>query len=112
MEEYYARKEAFLQALRECEIYRDYQQKKEALDRDPEKKRLVNDLRKRNFQFRNSQYTANYNEVLEQMAADMEEMREDKVIDDFLAAELALCQLVQELLDGIMGSVDMDMDFL
>ncbi len=112
MEEYYAGKEALLQALQECETYRIYLEKKKELDQAPEKRRIVNAFRKRNFDFRSSRYTENYNQVLDQLATDMEEIREDRVIDEFLAAELALCRLIQDLFNDIMASIDMDMDFI
>ncbi len=112
LDEYESCKHAFLKALKESEIYLTYLEKNEALEKEPEKKRMVNALRKRNYEFRNTEYIENYNAVLDEMAADMEEMRTDKVIDEFFAAELALCRLVQQLLDELMSSINMDMDFI
>ncbi len=112
MEEYKACKDRFLQALQKCEIYTDYLEKKKELDRYPEKRRIVNDFRRRNYEFRSSQYTQNYHDVLDQLAVKIENIREDRVIDEFFAAELALCRLIQELLMEIMGSIEMEMDFM
>lgn len=112
MDAYEKSKEALLAALTGCEIYTQYLEKKQALDEEPEKKRLVNAFRQRNYTFRSSQYLENYDQELDKLAADIEALRTDRVIDEFLTAELALCRLLQTLAGDILAAVDMDMDFL
>lgn len=112
MEEYKRSKEALLEALLTCDVYTNYLDKKEALDEEPEKKRQVNAFRKRNYEFRQSQYIENYDQELDRLSADLEELRKDRVVDEFFSAELSVCRLLQRLAADVVSSVDMDTDFL
>lgn len=112
MEAYERSKEALLEALLTCDVYTNYLDKKQALDEEPEKKRQVNAFRRRNYEFHQSQYIENYDQELDRLSADLEEMRKDPVIDEFLSAELSVCRLLQKLAADVVSSVDMDIDFI
>lgn len=112
MEAYERSREALLYELQRCEVYKNYLDKKKALDAEPEKKRAVNAFRRRNYEFRKSQYIENYDQELDKLSADADKLREDRVIDEFLAAELSVCRLLQSLANDVVSSIDMDMDFM
>ena len=42
----------------------------------------------------------------------MESLRADQTIDEFFAAELALCRLVQNLVLELMENIEFNVDFL
>lgn len=112
MEEYERSKKALLETLLASDIYTNYLDKKQALDEEPEMKRQVNAFRRRNYEFHQSRYIENYDQELDRLSADLEELRKDRVIDEFLSAELSVCRLLQKLARDIVSAVDMDIDFI
>lgn len=85
--------EQMICTIRESSVYKDYKQKLEEVNKDPELKRQLDEYRTRNFELQNSADCAF--EKLEQFEKEYEDFRENPLVEDFLAAELAFCRMMQ-----------------
>lgn len=61
----------------------------------PELKRQIDDFRTRNFELQTSKDT-NFDKI-DQFTRENEAFRENPLVSDFLAAELAFCRMMQEI---------------
>ena len=81
--------------IRESAVYGEYMTRLSEVKRNPELKRQIDEFRKRNFELQNSEDFA-----LDKMEAFEKEyvnFREESLVSDFLAAELAFCRMMQEI---------------
>ncbi len=100
--------EQFLIAIRATKEYREYIIQKEKIDKYPELKEQIDRYRQKNYEM---QIMGNTDELFEQIDAfqrEYEQFREDPLVSDFLAAELAFCRLMQEINIQIMEGIDFD----
>ena len=72
-----------------------YRQELEKVKQYPELKAQIDDFRKRNFEFQQST-DSNFSK-LDSFEREYETFRENPMVSDFLAAELAFCRLMQRL---------------
>lgn len=87
--------EALINAVLATEEYRTFAAELNKVKEFPELKEQLDDFRKRNFEMQLSADT-DFNK-LEQFEREYETFRENILIQDFLAAELDLCRLIQDL---------------
>ncbi len=84
-----------IREVKETEIYREYRRTLEEVMKVPGLKAQVDDYRKRNFE---TQMSEQFDFAkMEAFYQEFKHFREQPVVDDFLAAELAFCRLIQEL---------------
>ena len=99
--------ENFIASLKDTDIYREYVSTLEELNKDPDLKRRVDDFRKRNYNFQQSEdidlgeYDSFRTEMLGFRAG-------NPVADQFFDAELALCKMMQDTTYRIIESLDFD----
>lgn len=105
------KKEELILALQECSIYQTFLEKKRVLDEYPDKRQAVDQARHDNYYFYNDPGAA-CDSRGDELSAQMERLRMDQVIDEYLDAELAMCRLVQDLTADILQSIDMKVDFI
>lgn len=86
--------ETFIAAVRESEIYKTYRAELEKVKQFPELKAQIDEFRKRNYQMQ-SQTDIDFDK-LESFEREYEAFREQTLVSDFLAAELALCRMLQK----------------
>lgn len=87
--------ENMIAALRESKVYRTYQEALAAVKQQPELKREIDEYRKKNYLMQNSGDMAF--ESIEQFEREYSDFRENPLVAEFLAAELALCRTVQQI---------------
>lgn len=80
--------EEYIAAILSSEEYVTYRQELEKVKQYPELKAQIDDFRKRNFEFQQS---------TDSFEREYETFRENPMVSDFLAAELAFCRLMQRL---------------
>ena len=85
----------FVNAIKATEEYRDYTFAKNKVKQFPELKEQIDEYRRRNYEIQNSDETAL--ETIEQFEKEYAAFREKPLVEDFLAAELAFCRLMQEV---------------
>lgn len=105
------RAEALISSIKDCTEYRRFEQARQSLDAQPQKRKTADLFRKKNFLLQNAA-ELNPPQSQEAMSLEREELRRDPVIDDYLKSELALCRMLRQLTLQLMGSVDLDLDAL
>ena len=103
--------EEFLHALKESSAYKDYQYQKERVKRVPGLTDRINDFRAKRFEFQKYQGEDLF-EKLDEFERKYETFQEEPMVREYLAAELEICRLVQEINDAIIELVDIDMEIM
>ncbi|NLL79509.1 MAG: YlbF family regulator [Clostridiales bacterium] len=98
----------FIAMIRQTEEYQEYQIQKNKIDRYPELKQQINDYRQKNYQMQLMGDTDELFERIDEFQKEYEQFREDPLVSDFLAAELAFCRMIQEINIRIMEGVDFE----
>lgn len=96
-------------AMKSTSSYRSYKIQCEKINKQPEMKRRVDEYRSRNFDIQNSNLPGE--EVLrkqQQLQQEYSDVLYDIVVTDFLAAELDLCRMVQEINLFVTESLDFE----
>lgn len=92
--------------------YQAFIKVREEVKKNPEKSGQIDAFRKRNYEMNRSTAEVDWLEEMENIEREYAEFRKDPLVRDFLAAELALCRMIQEISCGIFGALDFDVDFL
>lgn len=98
--------ENMIAALRESKVYRTYQEALAVVKQQPELKHEIDEYRKKNYLMQNSGDMAF--ESIEQFEREYSDFRENPLVADFLAAELALCRMVQQINLHITDKLDFE----
>ena len=100
----------FIVNLKETEVYREFEEQKRRLCEQPELKQRVDDFRRRNYEIQTRAYQENIFDEVERFQRETEHLREIPIVHDFLAAELALCRMIQKVTTTIVEAVSEDFD--
>ena len=103
--------EEFLTALKESSAYQDYVYQKERVKRVPGLVDRINEFRAERFIFQNYQGDDLFERV-DEFERRYETFQEEPMVREYLAAELEICRLVQEINDAIIDLVDIDMEIM
>lgn len=87
--------EQMVQAIRNTDAYLEYQKQLARVKEQPELKRQIDEFRTRNFELQTSKDTSF--DKLDQFTRENEAFRENPLVSDFLAAELAFCRMMQQI---------------
>ena len=87
--------EQMVQAIRNTDAYLEYQKQLARVKEQSELKRQIDEFRTRNFELQTSKDT-NFDK-LDQFTRENDAFRENPLVSDFLAAELAFCRMMQEI---------------
>lgn len=98
----------FANDLKKTVEYRDYEEKRERLKRNPEKWEKTNEYRKQRFLMQRD--TNDLFERMEEFEDRFAYIHKDSLIEDYLVAELTLCRLVQDMHVRIYAAIDIDVD--
>lgn len=90
-------------ALLNSEVYREYRSKLEQVKQDPDLKRQIDEFRMRNYELQQSPDYA-FDKV-EQFQREYQAFRDNPLVSDFLAAELAFCRMVQGIENRLSGMI-------
>ena len=99
----------FLKELQESSAFRDYKYQKERIKKVPGMKERINDFRAKRFEFQN--YVGeDLFEKIDEFQREYQAFKEEPIVREYLAAELEICRLVQEVNNAIDELVDIDME--
>ena len=90
-------------ALLNSDVYREYKSKLEQVKKDPELKRQIDEFRMRTYELQQSPDYA-FDKV-EQFQREYQAFRDNPLVSDFLAAELAFCRMVQGIENRLSGMI-------
>ena len=77
------------------DIYKEYDRQRKKVNQLPELKEKINEFRSRNYEMQRSDDNAL--DKIEEFEREYADFREDPLVSDFLAAELAFCRMIQEI---------------
>ena len=100
----------FIVELKNTQVYRDYEEQLQKLSEQPELKQRVDDFRRRNYEIQTRAYEEHIFDEMERFQRESEHLRDIPIVHDFLAAELALCRMIQKVTATIVEAVSEDFD--
>ena len=84
-----------IKSILNSEVYENYAKELERIKKDPELKAKADEYRAKNYEIQTDKNVGF--EQLERFERDYGSIRDNEVVSDFLAAELDLCRLIQEI---------------
>lgn len=99
----------FVDCVKESEIYRKYMQERKRLELFPDLKQRIDEYRKNLYELQNSEDGDKLFDEVEQLEAEGTSLRDNRLVSDFLAAELAFCRMMQEIYTWITAELEFDM---
>ena len=86
----------------------EYSIQKEKVGRYPALKEQIDEYRRKNYEFQLLSDSDELFEKIDVFQQEYEQFREDPLVSDFLAAELAFCRMMQEINIRITEGVDFE----
>lgn len=93
-------------AVKESDIYGEYTKQLSRVKEIPGLKEQIDEFRQRNFALQTS--GDNAFDKLERLEEEYAEFRENPIVNDFLASELAFCRMMQDINLSITDAVDFE----
>lgn len=87
--------EALIAAIKGSDVYRRYLAALEAVKQQPGLKEQIDEFRRKNYEMQSTGDMAF--EHIEQFEREYSDFRENPLVSEFLAAELALCRMIQQI---------------
>lgn len=84
-----------IESVLESQVYQEYEEQLRRVKGFPELKSQIDEFRTRNYKLQTNENTAI--EQIDQFEKEYAEFREDPMVSDFLAAELAFCRMIQDI---------------
>ena len=100
----------FIDVLKNTQAYKEYHLQKEIMKEHPDLKKQIDEFRQKNYELQCKTYPDNIFDEMDRFQKQYEQFREIPMVHDFLAAELALCRMVQDVTGKIMESVSVDFE--
>ena len=98
----------FVGCVKESETYQKYMQERKRMEQFPELKRRIDEYRKNMYVLQNSEDGEKLFDEVEQLEAEGASLRDNRLVSDFLAAELAFCRMMQEAYTRITAELEFD----
>lgn len=98
--------QAYINKLLDTSEYKEYALQKEKVKQYPELKEQIDAYRAKNFEMQTSKDMVF--EKIEAFEEEYRDFRENPLVDDFLAAELAFCRLLQKNNAWIIDAIDFE----
>ncbi|MCQ2526638.1 MAG: YlbF family regulator [Lachnospiraceae bacterium] len=95
-----------IKEIKNSEVYLEYRKQLELLKQDPELKRQVDEFRKRNYEMQMSE-DMDFG-MLTRFQSEFKTFRENPLVDNFLAAELDFCRMMQKINFNITEAIDFE----
>ena len=101
--------EKLIDIIRDTEVYKEYERQKEKVNHIPDLKAKIDAYIIRNFEIQNLVNDSEVLQKIEEFEREYESFRENPIVSDFLAAELALCRMMQEINIRLTAALDFDL---
>lgn len=89
--------EKFVQSIKETETYHRYSTQLAKIKCEPELFNKVNEYRWKNYELQNTSQVDQLFDRMDAFEKEYAQFRENPLVDDFLAAELAFCRMMQDI---------------
>ncbi len=100
--------EGLISVIKNTDKYRRYQMEKDKVNRFPELKEQIDIFRKRNFELQNMPSNEDLFYKMEAFDREYEQFMENPIVADFLAAELDLCRMMQDVTGKLTEALDFE----
>lgn len=100
-----------LNAIRNSDEYTRYQKIRKKVHEFPTLEHTLNEYRKQNYELQNSGRQNLYWEV-DKLDEEFPSLKDNAYAQEYLAAELALCRIFQQINWKLVDSLEFDVDFL
>jgi len=97
-----------IEAIKESDIFLNYEMQKEKVQKQPELKQRINEFRQQNYMLQNSVEADKLFDQVDCFQKEYESFREIPLVNDFLNAELGFCRMMQEINARITEAVDFE----
>ncbi len=97
-------------AVKDSQEYKEYQRVREQLHAVPERERAVTEFRRRNFELQKRRDVDLYTEV-DRLEREFAPLRLEPFVNEYLAAELAVCRMIQSINYRLMSEIEFDLGF-
>ena len=97
--------------IKDSDVYKNYQYCKDKLRQKPEKLQQFMEFRKKNYLLQNSQGTVDLYEETDRMENEYREFRKNPMVSEYLAAENALCKIVQQINWTLIEGLEFEVGF-
>lgn len=94
----------YITAIKGTETYQNYVRELNKVKQVPELKAQIDDFRRRNFELQTS--ADNAFDKIDRFEKEYEDFRENPLVADFLAAELAFCRMMQRANMRVVEAID------
>lgn len=101
--------DTFIEAIKNSDTYHEYVLQNERVRQVPGLKEKIDAYRKKNYEFQSYEGDDIFEKV-DELEREMDEIKEDPLVRAYLAAELELCRMVQNINVSIAEAVDIDID--
>ena len=98
--------DALIGAIKTSDIYRNYLAQNSKVESDPELKRRIDDFRRENFEIQQNYQGDELDKKMDDFEMRYASFRRNPLVEQFLAAELAFCRLIQEIENKVESELD------
>ncbi len=102
--------EALVREVKESAVYQEYQRVRELVHQEPEKEKAVHEFRRRSFELHKRRDVDLYTEM-DRLEKEFAPLRAEPYVNEYLAAELAVCRMVQHINYRLMEEIEFDLGF-
>ena len=102
--------EALVREVKESAVYQEYQRVRELVHQEPEKEKAVHEFRRRSFELHKRRDVDLYTEM-DRLEKEFAPLRAEPYVNEDLAAELAVCRMVQHINYRLMEEIEFDLGF-
>ncbi len=96
----------FIHEIKESQEFKDYRTQLAQIKEEPKLYERVNEFRQKNYIIQHTEDGRDFIERLEELEKEFEDVRAIPLVDDFLAAELCFCRMMQEINEMIWDEID------
>lgn len=97
-----------IQALENCEDFKNYKQACASVHEHPEKEKRLYEFRKKNYLLQNSKDPVDLFAELERLEQEYADVYKDPLLSKFLKAEVAVCKILQQVNREIINCLDFE----
>ena len=102
--------EALVREVKESAVYQEYQRVRELVHQEPEKEKAVHEFRRRSFELHKRRDVDLYTEM-DRLEKEFAPLRAEPYVNEYLAAELAVCRMVQHINYRLMEEIEFALGF-
>lgn len=102
--------EAFVKTIKNTDIYKKYAYEKQKMDKFPDLKNGIDEYRKRMYVIQNTEDGEKLFDDIDRLEQEGAALRDNPLVNDFLAAELSFCRMMQEIYTTLTAEVDFDIE--